>query len=83
MRFFSLTVFRERFRDTLNAFESKKPQGFSAPSAQVKELAGHYEWAAKWLNDFADNEEIDDHVDVFFVERDQVASVTSNRPDLP
>lgn len=64
-----LKVPRERFRDTLNAFENKKPQSFSAPIAQVKELASHYEWAAKWLNDFADNEEIDDHVDVFFVEQ--------------
>ncbi len=35
----------------------------------MKELAEHYAWAASWLNQLADKEEIDDHVDVFFTEQ--------------
>lgn len=64
-----LKIPRERFRDTLIAFEKQRQHGFSASADQVKELAAHYQWAASWLNDFADKEEIDDHVDVFFVEQ--------------
>lgn len=64
-----LAIPRERFRDTLMAFEQQKRTGLSATAGQVKELSKHYSWAASWLNKFADKEQIDDHVDVFFVEQ--------------
>src|SRR6202012_3699285 len=35
----------------------------------ISELASHYDWAARWLNAMADDEDIEDHVDVFFVEQ--------------
>lgn len=64
-----LAVPRERFRDTLMVFEQQKRTGLSATAGQVKELSKHYDWAASWLNKLADKEQIDDHVDVFFVEQ--------------
>jgi cellulose synthase/poly-beta-1,6-N-acetylglucosamine synthase-like glycosyltransferase len=60
---------RERFRDTLSAFEQRTHTGFTATVKEVKDLAKHYAWAATWLNELANKEEIDDHVDVFFTEQ--------------
>jgi len=60
---------RERFRDALLAFEKQKRRGFSATTDQVKELSRHYAWAAAWLDSTANKEQVDDHVDVFFVEQ--------------
>jgi cellulose synthase/poly-beta-1,6-N-acetylglucosamine synthase-like glycosyltransferase len=37
--------------------------------ADAAELAEQYAWAAKWLDDLASRETVDDHVDVFFVEQ--------------
>ena len=58
-----LKVPRERFADKLEAFEkSKKP-------ANITELASEYMWAAAWLDHAAQQETIEDHVDVFFSEQ--------------
>lgn len=60
---------QERFKKALAKFESKHTNSNIAKAESVKELAGEYEWAAKWLNDLANEEEIDDHVDHFFAEQ--------------
>lgn len=35
----------------------------------VRSLAGEYDWAERWLNDRADNEKAEDHVDEFFTQQ--------------
>ncbi len=67
MKFFSSP--RRRFNKALSAFEKKRSRAAFATPKTVKELAGHYAWAATWLNKMADNEDLDDHVDEFFVEQ--------------
>lgn len=58
---------KERFEKALARFERKK---FSkVTSTTIQEAAAEYEWAASWLNNLADTEEIEDHVDVFFTEQ--------------
>lgn len=59
---------RVRFAAALQAFELKKSPEIASVST-VKTLAEHYVWATKWLNDTADREVIEDHVDVFFSEQ--------------
>jgi cellulose synthase/poly-beta-1,6-N-acetylglucosamine synthase-like glycosyltransferase len=59
---------RARFGSALLSFEHKRSEK-NVSSEDIKELAAHYAWATKWLNDMADKEEIDDHVDVFFIEQ--------------
>jgi cellulose synthase/poly-beta-1,6-N-acetylglucosamine synthase-like glycosyltransferase len=65
-----LVVPRERFATALRAFEQNRTKQVFVTPATVAVLAKQYAWAAAWLNDAADKEEIEDHVDVFF--RDQV-----------
>jgi len=67
MRLFAVP--HKRFTEALNQFESKHAKTPFARPATIKELAGHYMWAAAWLNKLADSEEADDHVDEFFAEQ--------------
>ncbi|HUD11823.1 MAG TPA: glycosyltransferase family 2 protein [Candidatus Saccharimonadia bacterium] len=60
---------RMRFRDALASFERTHMKTAYLAPVVVRGLAGHYVWAAKWLGDLADREEINDHVDVFFTEQ--------------
>ncbi len=60
---------RVRFGDALARFEKDNAKASFASSDEVRELAGHYAWASAWLNAQADNEEVEDHVDVFFGEQ--------------
>jgi cellulose synthase/poly-beta-1,6-N-acetylglucosamine synthase-like glycosyltransferase len=60
---------RLRFKKALNDFEKKKAQPIMANLRTTRTLAWQYHWASTWLNALADNEEIDDHVDVFFSEQ--------------
>jgi len=58
---------RKRFITALRDFELSHPGDRSAVTTNmVRKLAEHYAWAADWLKDLADKEEIADHVDVFF-----------------
>jgi len=59
---------RRRFIKALEKFESRRSTA-AASSKVVKELAEQYNWAVQWLNNLADQEEIDDHVDIFFSEQ--------------
>ncbi len=58
-----------RFNDRLLERELLYLNGSPAPEDALRDLATDYEWAALWLRQMASDEEIEDHVDVFFVER--------------
>lgn len=60
---------RERFNKALKGFEGKHLKAEFAPTETVKDLAEHYIWAANWLNNLADQEEMNDHVDEFFADQ--------------
>jgi cellulose synthase/poly-beta-1,6-N-acetylglucosamine synthase-like glycosyltransferase len=61
---------RARFDDAAIKFELEYGSGDDVvPNAAIGQLADHYNWAAAWLDSFANDEEVDDHVDVFFVEQ--------------
>lgn len=59
---------RARFEMALENFETAVNDDPSTP-AQIAELADHYWWAADWLTRRAIEENIQDHVDVFFAEQ--------------
>jgi len=59
---------RIRFSAAKDAFDSRQWSPM-ASIATTKTLAAHYAWAAKWLNDLADKEILEDHVDIFFSEQ--------------
>lgn len=60
---------RKRFTTALERFEQQRTGASHASIKASRDLAKQYAWAAAWLNDLADKEEIDDHVDVFFTEQ--------------
>jgi cellulose synthase (UDP-forming) len=60
---------RKRFSDALLQFERQYARATFITSEAVRELADHYTWAAAWLNDMADRETVEDHVDIFFIEQ--------------
>lgn len=70
----------QKFTKALKQFEKDKAPTKASALKQVKELAGHYAWAADWLNNLANNEPLEDHVDVFFV--DQVLCELANDLNL-
>ncbi len=56
----------KRFTKSLNDFKKSTKNRKSLTKNDIKILVSHYDWAANWLNNLADKEEIDDHVDIFF-----------------
>lgn len=70
---------RERFSSALTRFERKYTRTTHISPEMVRELAAHYKWAATWLNKLAENEVIEDHVDIFF--SDQVLRALANELD--
>ena len=62
---------KERFTEALKQFEQKRSNAkvVVMTTNMVRELADHYEWAATWLSKQAAEEEIEDHVDVFFTDQ--------------
>jgi cellulose synthase/poly-beta-1,6-N-acetylglucosamine synthase-like glycosyltransferase len=58
-----------RFTRSLDEFERSSLLETGPTQDQMDELAGHYGWAASWLNEQADCEPSDDHVDTFFADR--------------
>jgi cellulose synthase/poly-beta-1,6-N-acetylglucosamine synthase-like glycosyltransferase len=63
-----LSVPRARFTDANLHFELLDASD-AVDAETAAELAGHYEWAARWLSVQAEKHDIDDHVDYFFVEQ--------------
>lgn len=58
-----------RFARALKSFEKAKANSTHATKATVTRLANHYSWAATWLTDMAEAENIHDHVDAFFAKQ--------------
>jgi len=56
---------RERFDTALKKYE----RAHRNDKQVITELAEHYSWVADWLNARADQERVEDHVDVFFNEQ--------------
>lgn len=57
---------QRKFGLALASFERSRAESSYDSGSMVRKLADDYVWAAKWLETQASNEEIDDHVDVFF-----------------
>lgn len=60
---------RTRFAKALQEFERKHLKTATAGPKIIKELAGHYAWAAAGLDKLAGQEQRGDHVDEFFAEQ--------------
>jgi len=58
-----------RFNQALADFKRKHAGRKAVSKRTIQELANNYIWAAKWLNQMAAKEKIEDHVDIFFVEQ--------------
>lgn len=58
----------KRFSDALATFERNNKSAKVSTKA-IESLASHYGWATKWLEDLAKQEQIEDHVDVFFADQ--------------
>lgn len=65
----------QRFNRALGAFK-RNSSGKRVTPAEIRILSSHYKWAANWLSNLADKEEMDDHVDIFFA--DQVLRALAN-----
>lgn len=59
----------KRFGGALARFERRRSRALYANPEIVQELAEHYAWATQWLNNLANTEEVEDHVDLFFAEQ--------------
>ena len=57
------------FKTALKKFEEKYSKGKSVRNKDIKDLIDNYTWAINWLNMVADNEDREDHVDIFFIEQ--------------
>ena len=71
---------KARFSAARLRFARQHAKAAYATPEVVRELAGHYTWAAAWLNDMASHEASDDHVDIFF--NDQVLRGLANELNL-
>jgi cellulose synthase (UDP-forming) len=60
---------RTRFSDELLICELELAENPLVTVDAVRELAGNYDWAARWLDRMAAAEDVADHVDTFFVEQ--------------
>ncbi|MCG2622373.1 glycosyltransferase family 2 protein [Arthrobacter sp. I2-34] len=59
----------DRFRSALDAFRRRTgPGGTGSAAAELSILTAEYEAAAVWLEEFAEAEPVEDHVDEFFVD---------------
>jgi len=67
---------RERFSVALAEFERHHARQARIKPDTVRQLAAQYKWAATWLQKLAEDEVIEDHVDIFF--SDQVLRGLAN-----
>lgn len=58
----------KRFQTVLDEFERRENKSNIPSIKSVRILIKNFQWASNWFFDLADNEEIEDHVDVFFAE---------------
>lgn len=66
----------ERFSKALSSFRKIHAKAEPVTQSEIKELARQYIYAANWLNNMAEDEAIEDHVDEFLV--DQVLRELAN-----
>lgn len=59
----------ERFNNAFSVFKQTHIRASCGSRIAVKELSGHYFFAAKWLITMAENEIIEDHVDTFLTDQ--------------
>ncbi|WP_265459900.1 glycosyltransferase family 2 protein [Enterococcus sp. HY326] len=59
----------KRFKQAVKEFEKEHKKSKVVKCHVLKKLGEQYEWAANWLNQLADSEAIEDHVDVFFADQ--------------
>lgn len=59
----------ERFGKALAQFESASLKNEKPTKDIAPKIAAHYAWAAEWLNNLAEKEENEDHVDAFFADQ--------------
>ena len=57
---------RERFIAASSQFEATCANTKQIGPVAIQQLANEYSWASEWLNQLADEEVIEDHVDIFF-----------------
>lgn len=60
---------QERFINALQTYEQRLQQTPLALHEAVRHLAEEYAWAANWLDEKANAEPVDDHVDRFFADQ--------------
>ncbi|WP_083364998.1 glycosyltransferase family 2 protein [Microterricola viridarii] len=60
---------RSRFAGAREAFAAERAAGVVVERRHIENLAGDYEAAAIWLEDMAENEPMEDHVDEFFIDQ--------------
>lgn len=58
-----------RFNTAMKKFELGAPSSKLISVSETVKLADQYEWAANWLRQKADQETMEDHVDVFFADQ--------------
>lgn len=58
----------KKFKSALTDFEKKEGMKRTPSKESVEKLIENFKWATNWFFNLADNEEIHDHVDVFFTE---------------
>ncbi len=59
----------QRFSKALVNFKKTNPKSGKLDKDAILEIAAHYMWAAKWLNELAEKEVIEDHADIFFADQ--------------
>lgn len=64
-----LTKPSKRFTKAFNRFKKNNSRKKYISKTEVKILSSLYKWASDWLSQVANEEEIKDHVDVFFVDQ--------------
>ena len=60
---------RQRCDKAFEWFKQLHQEKTPVPLSSIKKLAEHYAWVENWLIEFARQEEIEDHVDIFFTEQ--------------
>jgi cellulose synthase (UDP-forming) len=53
----------------VHLYKEMKSGGFAANADVIKTIADQYTWSAQWLEETANAETIEDHVDIFFAEQ--------------
>jgi len=72
----TLSIPYKRFNSAFEYFEKNTINSVAVPSKVIHELSKQYWWAADYLFKLAEQEKLEDHVDVFF--KDQVLKELAN-----